>query len=90
MVVAQAKRVKTSEEAPFFYDFMHRDGIEASELANTRGEKEAVRHMMEAKGCNKELDPLVSQEKQAAIAQEQKAREEKEARRRAMGLGGGN
>jgi len=51
LVVAQEQRVKTSEVQACLWGFGQGDGIEASELANVRGEKEAVRHAMEVKGC---------------------------------------
>jgi len=51
LVVAQEQRVKTSEVQACLWGFGQGDGIEASELANVRGEKEAVRKAMETKGC---------------------------------------
>jgi hypothetical protein len=51
LVVAQEQRVKTSQMQAFWWGFGQGDGIEASELANVRGEKEAVRKAMEAKNC---------------------------------------
>ena len=51
LVIAQQQRVKTSEMQAFWYGFGQGDGIEASELANVRGEKEAVRRAMEGNGC---------------------------------------
>jgi hypothetical protein len=48
---AQEQRVKTSKTQAFVYGYGQGDGIEASELANVRGEKEAVRTAMESKGC---------------------------------------
>ena len=51
LVTAQSQRIKTSETQAFWYDYGQGDGIEASELANVRGEREAVRHAMETKGC---------------------------------------
>jgi hypothetical protein len=51
LVVAQEQRRKTSEVQAFWWGFGQGDGIEASELANVRGEKEAVRRAMEAKKC---------------------------------------
>ena len=50
LVIAQQQRSKTSEMQAFWWGFGQGDGIEASELANVRGEKEAVRKAMEAKG----------------------------------------
>lgn len=51
LAIAQGQRAKTSQMQAFWYGFGQGDGIEASELANVRGEKEAVRRAMEAKGC---------------------------------------
>jgi hypothetical protein len=52
LVIAQEQRIKTSQVQGFLWGFGQGDGMEASELANVRGEKEAVRHAMEIKGCN--------------------------------------
>jgi hypothetical protein len=51
LVTAQSQRIKTSETQAFWYGYGQGDGIEASELANVRGEREAVRHAMETKAC---------------------------------------
>jgi hypothetical protein len=51
LVRAQEQRIKTSEAQAFWWGYGQGDGIEAAELANVRGEKEAVRKAMEAKGC---------------------------------------
>lgn len=51
LVVAQGQRIKTSETQAFWYGYGQGDGIEAAELANVRGEKEAVRSAMGAKRC---------------------------------------
>lgn len=51
LVIAQSQRIKTSETQAFWYGYGQGDGIEASELANVRGEREAVRHAMETKTC---------------------------------------
>lgn len=51
LVIAQEQRVKTSEVQAFWWGYGQGDGIEASELANVRGEKEAVRRAMETKRC---------------------------------------
>lgn len=51
LVVAQEQRIKTSQVQAFWWGMGQGDGIEASELANVRGEKEAVRTAMEGKGC---------------------------------------
>jgi len=52
LVIAQEQRIKTSKVQAFWWGFGQGDGVEASELANVRGEKEAVRKAIEAKGCN--------------------------------------
>lgn len=51
LVVAQEQRIKTSKQQAFWYGVGQGDGIEAAELANVRGEKEAVRRAMDKKGC---------------------------------------
>ena len=51
LVAAQEQRIKTSQVQAFWWGFGQGDGVEASELANVRGEREAVRKAMEAKGC---------------------------------------
>lgn len=51
LVSAQTQRHKTSQTQAFWWGFGQGDGIEASELANVRGEKEAVRRVMDEKGC---------------------------------------
>jgi len=52
LVLAQEQRVKTSQMQAFWWGFGQGDGIEASELANVRGEIEAVQHAMELKESN--------------------------------------
>lgn len=52
LVVAQEQRLKTSRMQAFWWGFGQGDGVEAAELANVRGEKEAVRNAMDAKGCS--------------------------------------
>jgi hypothetical protein len=49
--IAQEQRIKSSNVQAFWLGYGHGDGIEASELANVRGEKEAVRKAMESKPC---------------------------------------
>ncbi len=51
LVIAQEQRIKSSQTQAFWWGFGQGDGIEASELANVRGEKESVRKAMEVKGC---------------------------------------
>ncbi len=55
LVVAQQQRIKTSEVQAFWYGYGQGDGIEASELANVRGEREAVRSVMETKSCGENV-----------------------------------
>ncbi len=52
LVTAQEQRIKTSQTQAFWYGYGQGDGIEASELANVRGEKEAVRTAVASKGCS--------------------------------------
>jgi len=54
LIIAQEQRIKTSQTQAFWWGFGQGDGIEASELANVRGEKEAVRKAMEIKGCQQQ------------------------------------
>jgi len=51
LVIAQEQRIKTSQTQAFWWGVGQGDGIEASELANVRGEKEAVRNAIEGEGC---------------------------------------
>lgn len=51
LVTAQEQRIKTSNMQAFWYGYGQGDGIEASELASIRGEKEAVRTAIDSKGC---------------------------------------
>jgi hypothetical protein len=51
LVIAQDSRRKSSKMQAFWLGFGQGDGIEASELANVRGEKEAVRKAMDVKTC---------------------------------------
>ncbi|MGC6606616.1 MAG: hypothetical protein ACON5O_07650 [Lentimonas sp.] len=51
LVAAQEQRIKSSKVQAFWYGVGQGDGVEASELANVRGEREAVRKAMDAKGC---------------------------------------
>ncbi len=52
LVIAQEQRIKSSQTQAFWWGFGQGDGIEASELSNVKGEKEAVRKAMELKDCN--------------------------------------
>ena len=51
LVAAQEQRIKSSKVQAFWWGVGQGDGVEASELANVRGEKEAVRKALDAKGC---------------------------------------
>lgn len=51
LVAAQGQRIKTSETQSFWYGYGTGDGVEAAELANVRGEREAVMNAMGKKGC---------------------------------------
>lgn len=51
LILAQEQRIKTSQIQAFWWGFGQGDGIEASELANVRGEKEAVRKALDGKPC---------------------------------------
>ena len=51
LVAAQEQRIKSSNVQAFWLGYGQGDGIEASELANVRGEKEAVRKALEMKKC---------------------------------------
>lgn len=52
LVSAQNQRTKTSETQAFWTGYGQGDGIEASELATVRGEREAVRTAMDKKSCD--------------------------------------
>lgn len=51
LVAAQNQRIKTSETQAFWYGVGQGDGVEAAELANVRGEREAVTTAMDKKKC---------------------------------------
>ena len=52
LVTAQEQRIKTSQMQAFWWGYGQGDGIEASEIANVKGEKEAVRKAVDAKKCS--------------------------------------
>jgi len=52
LVIAQEQRIKTSTVQAFWLGYGQGDGIEASELAVVRGEKEAMRKAIDKKNCN--------------------------------------
>ena len=51
LTIAQEQRIKTSQTQAFWYGYGQGDGVEASELANVKGEKETVRTAMDKKKC---------------------------------------
>lgn len=51
LVIAQEQRLKSSKVQAFWLGYGQGDGIEASELANVRGEREAVRKAMDVNKC---------------------------------------
>ena len=53
LVKAQEQRIKSSQLQAFFWGVGEGDGVEASELANVRGEREAVRTAMDRNSCDK-------------------------------------
>lgn len=53
LTIAQEQRIKTSQTQAIWWGYGQGDGIEASELANVRGEKEALRRAMDNKQCGK-------------------------------------
>ncbi len=52
LVIAQEQRFKSSQAQAFWTGYGQGDGLEAVELANVRGEKEAIAHVMERRGCD--------------------------------------
>jgi len=52
LVIAQEQRRKASQKQAFWTGYGPPDGIEAYRLAKVRGEKDAVRRVMQAKKCN--------------------------------------
>jgi len=51
LAIAQEQRLKSSKVQAFWLGYGQGDGIEASELANVRGEREAVRKAMAVNQC---------------------------------------
>lgn len=51
LVAAQEQRVRTSQMQAFWWGFGQGDGVEATELANVRGQREAVRTAIATKQC---------------------------------------
>lgn len=52
LAIAQEQRLKSSKVQAFWLGYGQGDGIEASELANVRGEREAVRKAMDVNKCS--------------------------------------
>lgn len=52
LVAAQEQRVRTSQMQAFWWGFGQGDGVEATELANVRGQREAVRTALAQKQCD--------------------------------------
>jgi len=48
---AQQERIASSRMQAFWWGYGKGDGMEASELSQVRGEKEAVLHAMDVKHC---------------------------------------
>lgn len=57
LVIAQEQRLKSSKVQAFWLGYGQGDGNEASELANVRGEREAVRKAMDANKCAAPMAP---------------------------------
>lgn len=51
LVAAQDQRVRTSQMQALWWGFGQGDGVEATELANVRGQREAVTHAIARKQC---------------------------------------
>ena len=60
LVAAQEQRVKSSQMQAFWMGYGQGDGVEASELASVRGEREAVRKAVEVKECKVDASLLES------------------------------
>jgi hypothetical protein len=61
LATAQEQRRKSGKVQAFWLGYGTGDGIEAAELANVRGEKEAVRRAMDLKGCGAPTTPSTTQ-----------------------------
>lgn len=51
LTIAQEQRIKTSQMQAFWWGFGQGDGIEASELAQVRGEINAIKNVSSHKRC---------------------------------------
>lgn len=56
LVTAQNQRIQNSRIQAFWWGFGEGDGIEASELADVRGQIEAVLRVMEKKECKNPIE----------------------------------
>jgi len=74
LVVAQEQRYKTSQMQAFWWGFGAGDGLEASELASVRGEKEAVRKAMEIKTCQGILPVVLAPKKTEDVEEDPRDR----------------
>lgn len=54
LVTAQEERRRAGKVQAFWLGFGQGDGVEATELANVRGEREAVRKTIDLKKCQRE------------------------------------
>lgn len=52
LVAAQEQRIRSSQVQAFWWGVGQGDGIEATELANVRGQREAVTHAIASKQCS--------------------------------------
>ena len=52
LIAAQEQRIKTSQMQALWWGYGQGDGIEASEIANVKGEKEAIRKALDIKKCS--------------------------------------
>lgn len=74
LTLAQEQRVKSSQIQAFWWGFGQGDGIEASELANVRGEKEAIRTAMETNHCDPSIIPPPAEPPKPEITAEEPRR----------------
>jgi hypothetical protein len=70
LVSAQEQRINTSEVQAFWLGYGQGDGVEASELANVKGEKEAVRKAIEKKKCENATATLIRLDNEKARKEE--------------------
>jgi len=78
LAIAQEGRRKSSRVQALWYGFGNGDGVEASELANVRGQQEAARSAMATKRCGTpqaEVQPAAAQPATVQPATTPEARE---------------